>query len=388
VIIGANGAGKSNFILVFKLIKDILADSLKKAFENLGGPDYVKNIFMVENKDLISLKYTMQIVSELTVEKPIAGKNIKLTVKELENSIKIKVGANDCGFEVLQDELKIKYEYFENKVKIGASELFAKRDGDKIALNLENYDSFDYELERVFPNSIIINKNPLTCDELIIHKVFAKLLDIELSKTTIPLISIYEFEQDLLTSIKANNYNLADKESKDMFMTLLNSTLNNEDKKRQFFNYLNYVLPDIDDVSIDPKEKKFKNFMVKERYNKRYIPANFLSDGTVFLIVIILALYFDDKYLTIFDEPERRIHPHIISKVIDMMKDVSRNKQIILSTHNTEIVKYSGLESIILVDRDDDGYSSISRPSKREEINVFLENEIGLDELFVQNLLG
>lgn len=34
VIIGLNGSGKSNFILIFKFIKDILGSSLKEAIKN------------------------------------------------------------------------------------------------------------------------------------------------------------------------------------------------------------------------------------------------------------------------------------------------------------------------------------------------------------------
>jgi len=168
-------------------------------------------------------------------------------------------------------------------------------------------------------------------------------------------------------------------------MVLLREVLSDDNKRREFFNLLNFILPDIDDVKFDIGISNI--FLVKERFNNRYIPANFLSDGTIFLIVIVLSLYFDNKFLTIFDEPERRIHPHIISKVVDMMKDVSGRKQIILSTHNAEVVKYSGLESILLVHRDSEGFSKISKPQEKEEINIFIMNEIGLDELFVQNML-
>jgi len=69
-----------------------------------------------------------------------------------------------------------------------------------------------------------------------------------------------------------------------------------------------------------------------------------------------------------------------------MMKDASQKKQIIVTTHNPEIVKYAGLDNILLVSRDKNGFSKISRPIDKEEIRTFLEH-IGIEELYVQNLL-
>jgi hypothetical protein len=69
------------------------------------------------------------------------------------------------------------------------------------------------------------------------------------------------------------------------------------------------------------------------------------------------------------------------------MKDATKNKQIILTTQNPEMVKYSELSDILLVTRNKDGFSSISRPVEKIEVKTFLENEIGIDELYEQNLL-
>jgi len=114
-----------------------------------------------------------------------------------------------------------------------------------------------------------------------------------------------------------------------------------------------------------------------------------MSDGTINITALIIALYFEEKPVIAIEEPEKGIHPHLISKVVDMMKDVSERfeKQIIVTTHNPEMVKYAGIENILLVHRDDNGFSQISRPSEKEEVKIFLENEMCIEELYVQNLL-
>ena len=114
-----------------------------------------------------------------------------------------------------------------------------------------------------------------------------------------------------------------------------------------------------------------------------------MSDGTINITALIIALYFEEKPVIAIEEPERNIHPHLISKIVDMMKDVSERfeKQIMVTTHNPEMVKYAGIENILLVHRDDRGFSKISRPSEKDEVRIFLENEMGIEELYVQNLL-
>ena len=147
----------------------------------------------------------------------------------------------------------------------------------------------------------------------------------------------------------------------------------------------------MDNLDVEKMFDKTLLLKLKEVYSdKHYLPASLISDGTISIIALIIALYFEKNPVAFFEEAERRIHPHLISKVIDMMKDASAHKQIIVSTHNPEVVKYAGLdlESLMLVSRDKEGYSTIDRPHKKKDLSVFLKNEIGIEELFVQNLLG
>ncbi len=128
----------------------------------------------------------------------------------------------------------------------------------------------------------------------------------------------------------------------------------------------------------------------KEIYSEnKSIPAFLISDGTINITALIIALYFEEKSLIVIEEPERNIHPYLISKIVEMMVDVSErlNKQIIVTTHNPEVVRYTDIDNILLVYRNDKGFSQISRPAEKEEVKIFLENEMGIEELYVQNLL-
>ena len=155
-----------------------------------------------------------------------------------------------------------------------------------------------------------------------------------------------------------------------------------------FNKLIKMILPFIDDIKIENNVNKSVFFKVKESYNKKEFPSYMLSDGTVNILAVIIALYFqDDNDIIVLEEPERNIHPKLLSTLVNILSDVSQKKQIFVTTHNPFIVKEAKLEDIILVSRDNNGISEISRPIEDSKIKKFLENDLGIEDLFVDGIL-
>lgn len=375
VIVGMNGSGKSNFILLLKIAKDILGGSLAQAISNLGGAERLRNFYLPGENKIIEYGFALDL-SGGEVEF-LRGEN-EIRVTKIDEEFAFR----DCdgSFELSGETLR-----FDFVIDGHALTLTAVRDADVYKYSFENPGDEEFFCE-VFDDFADFTAAKYRKSDILLHAFCEKLLQFSLRKSAVAQISVYEFEQELLSDFKEFHSMQEDDSSHVIFFRLLYRVLNNEARRNEFYNLLHYVLPDIEDVKFEGTSDDMK-FTVKERFSPRYIDATLLSDGTIFLIVMILALYFDDKKITIFDEPERRIHPHLLSKVIDMMKDAADRKQIILSTHNAEIVKYSGPKNIILIHRNSRGNSCFTKPGENAEINTFLENDIGLDELFVQNML-
>ena len=161
------------------------------------------------------------------------------------------------------------------------------------------------------------------------------------------------------------------------------------EKKRKFANLLRDVLPFVEDFSVQKFMDVSLILTLRERYAKdQPLPASSLSDGTITIFALIIALYFEEKPFIVIEEPVSHIHPFLIARLMAMMKEASAKKQVMLSTHSTEVVKHTCLSDILLISRDNEGFSIISRPADKEEVRTFLENEIGIEELYIQNLLG
>jgi len=170
---------------------------------------------------------------------------------------------------------------------------------------------------------------------------------------------------------------------------VVKTILENPEKKRKFSNLLRDVLPFVEDFSVQKFMDVSLILTMRERYTKsRDLPASSLSDGTIAIFAMIIALYFEEKPFIIIEEPTSHIHPFLVARLMRMMKEASQKKQVMITTHSTEVVKHAVLDDILLISRDNEGYSIISRPGDKEEVRTFLANEIGIEELYVQNLLG
>jgi predicted ATPase len=164
--------------------------------------------------------------------------------------------------------------------------------------------------------------------------------------------------------------------------------IQDKEKKQTLFNLLSYIFPFFKELEI---RKVFENYIqlwMKEKYDKEaWIPSFLLSDGTIHVLAIIIALFFDDSKIVFIEEPDRYLHPYLISALVELMKDASRNKQIFITTHNPEVLRHIDKEDILLVSRDKNGFSKISRPANKKKIKTFLKNDLGMAELFIDNIL-
>lgn len=118
------------------------------------------------------------------------------------------------------------------------------------------------------------------------------------------------------------------------------------------------------------------------------LPSYVLSDGTVGAVALAAALYFEPRSLVVIKGPERSMHPSLMPRIMDMAREASVQKQVIMTTHSPELVRCADPGSLLLAARDGDGASHVSRPSRQGDVRAFLGHGVGIEELYVQDLLG
>lgn len=113
-----------------------------------------------------------------------------------------------------------------------------------------------------------------------------------------------------------------------------------------------------------------------------------LSDGTLRFICLstLLLQPWDLMPATILiDEPELGLHPYAINVLADLLKRAAERKQLIVSTQSVELLDCMAPEDVVVVDRKD-GASTFHRLDA-SQLQGWLE-DYSLGELWQQNVLG
>lgn len=116
--------------------------------------------------------------------------------------------------------------------------------------------------------------------------------------------------------------------------------------------------------------------------------AHMLSDGTlrfICLTTLLLQPSYKLPETVLIDEPELGLHPYAIAVLADLFKQVSERRQLIVSTQSVELLNELAPEDVIVVDQVD-GASEFKRFT-RDELAGWLD-EYALGELWKRNVLG
>lgn len=386
VIIGANASGKSNFTQVFKFLNDIKLHGLDNAVSQQGGMEYLLNF--ADQSSSLSYEITFnERVSILSFISRMMGNNVAITKVVYRFEIR---QISDSNIKIIGDELNINVDVSKDKEKIPLSLIISNKNSQiKVDIDCLQKNQIKYEIEAVkkfvdlffdteyMPQSLLL-ENPLIAS-IILGSSGGRGSDIK----------IYNFDPKLAKlPVKISGSSELESDGSNLSVAMKN-TMRNSNKRKTFSNLIGDVLPFV--CSIDTGNLLDSSVMIVQKENyfeNKPIPAILISDGTINVTALICALYFQRNSLTIIEEPERNIHPALIAKIVDMMKDASNKKQIIATTHSAEVVRHVDIANILLIKRDEVGNSQIIKPSNQEDVKEFLKNDMDIRELYVQNMLG
>jgi len=116
--------------------------------------------------------------------------------------------------------------------------------------------------------------------------------------------------------------------------------------------------------------------------------AHVLSDGTLRFICLTTLLMQPSHLLpdtVLIDEPELGLHPYAINLLADMIKQVAEKKQIIVSTQSVELLNAFAPEDVVVVEREQG--ATVLKRLDAEELGDWL-SDYSLGELWKRNILG
>ncbi len=134
------------------------------------------------------------------------------------------------------------------------------------------------------------------------------------------------------------------------------------------------IAPFFSDFFFQPNSEGLMRLQWQDKYSSTVYGANDLSDGTLrFIALAVLFMQPNLPDSIIIDEPELGLHPLAIAKFAGMVKSVAKKgAQVIIATQSTDLISYFEPEDIITVNQID-GESKFKR-LKKEDLSVWLED--------------
>ena len=401
MLVGANASGKSNLVNVFRFISNIATDGIDNAIALQGGIPYLANASLPKGTP-IEIGFTLDLSNEGWLRS--AERSLALEIKKIDYNFVIQPNLKGGGYHIISDSAILTFDYLkydpaakkeDRYISTGIQySLVAERKSAKSAIQLQHIFTPSIEADEKINEAVNKDITPQVfarlCSEdkkeLMLYRI-SILLPAHFSEST--FIRIFDFDpKELKKSSSMASMKILEENGSNI-ASVLNNILRTKENRKRLTVLLEEFLPFVDGVSVENNLDKSFSYKVQEKFSNRAFHANFLSDGTVSLLAIIIALYFENlSNIIILEEPERNIHPKLLGNLLSSAEDVSEEKQVLITTHNPEFLKHIKIENVRLIQRDVDGYTLVSSPADNETVKCFMKNDLGLDDLFLQDMLG
>lgn len=164
--------------------------------------------------------------------------------------------------------------------------------------------------------------------------------------------------------------------------------LTEEPAYRRIVAAIRDVAPFFDDFALrpDPLAPEMIKLEWRDRGSDASFGASSISDGTLrFICLATLLLQPSPPALLLIDEPELGLHPFAITKLAGMLDAAATRTQLLVATQSVTLMNQFDANLVLVVDRRDN--ASEFRRLSAEELASWTD-EYSLGELWEKNLIG
>ena len=165
---------------------------------------------------------------------------------------------------------------------------------------------------------------------------------------------------------------------------------NYKNSYQRIVDYVRDVVPQFQDFYLEPVNgfvslRWLDNSATDYRFN-----AYQFSDGSIRFIALAALLLQPARTMPnviILDEPELGLHPYAITQLAEMIKDASIHTQIIIATQSKDLVDHFDIGNISVVEMDKETQATSVTHLSDKEYHLWLQNYT-VSELWDKNIIG
>lgn len=162
---------------------------------------------------------------------------------------------------------------------------------------------------------------------------------------------------------------------------------------KRIVDHVRYVMPSFDDFFLEPQilNPQWIKLQWREKGNSEYVfgPEHF-SDGTLRFIALATLFLQPPELLprVIFvDEPELGLHPQAVDVLASMVKKATESTQVIMATQSSRLLDSFDYKDIIVAEKDSETGCTVLNRLNEDDIKIWLE-DYSLSQIWEKNIIG
>lgn len=334
VLIGGNGSGKSNFIGVFKFLREITEGRLETYVKTSGGADAILHF---------GSRHTLEATFHVYLNDYVDQYEISLSPTVEDGLVPVSETAYYWNKSYPQP-------YAQSLSSAGSEAAISSGSSASVKAHVRSA----LQSWRVYHFHDTSDTSPL-------------------KKTS---------------KVDDNRYLRADGANLPAFLYLMKSK--HEEEYRLIRNTIRRIAPFFDDFVLEPRSLDEDRIRLEwtHRGTDSYFDVSSFSDGTLRFIALTVLLLQPDKNkpsIILLDEPELGLHPSAITVLGAMVRQASQHVQVIISTQSPMLLDMFEPEEVVVVQHE--GGASKFERLDNDELGEWLD-EYSLGELWEKNEIG
>ncbi|MCQ2233342.1 MAG: AAA family ATPase [Paludibacteraceae bacterium] len=163
-----------------------------------------------------------------------------------------------------------------------------------------------------------------------------------------------------------------------------------KDSYDRIVSYVRDVVPQFQDFYLEPVGNIISLRWTDSSANDYVFNAHQFSDGSIRFIALASLLLQPKETMPnviILDEPELGLHPFAITQLAQMIKDASIHSQIIIASQSKDLVDHFDINNISVVEMDENNLYTTVKTLNEEDYKLWLEHYT-VSELWDKNIIG
>lgn len=335
ILLGANGAGKSNIISFFRMLSYMMSKSFGRYVEMVGTANSL-------------LHYGAK-------KTPVMSGAMKFMANNSENAYQFSLANATPDRLVITEERIIWHRNGEAK-------------------------PYDIQLETNFKESSLAESDNIVAKSIYRMLSFCKVYQFHDSSNEGPLRQSCPVETANYLQSHGNNL--------PSFLFFLRN--NYKESYKRIVDYVRDVVPQFQDFYLEPVNNFVSLRWIDNSATDYRFNAYQFSDGSIRFIALAALLLQPAQTMPnviILDEPELGLHPYAITQLAEMIKDASIHAQVIIATQSKDLVDHFDIDNISVVEMDEKTQSTTVNHLNEEDYKLWLEHYT-VSELWDKNIIG